>query len=78
MTTIQRAFASTAPKATVLIRALFGRVFLSEGIQKFLFPESLGTGASGKGFSGVCLARQERERSHRQIRGIHFPVCVPG
>ena len=33
-----------ATKAIVLIRALVGWVFLSEGIQKFLFPESLGVG----------------------------------
>ncbi len=33
-----------APTATVLIRLLVGGVFLSEGIQKFLFPETLGVG----------------------------------
>ena len=33
-----------APSATVLIRLLVGLVFLSEGIQKFLYPEQLGTG----------------------------------
>ena len=33
-----------ATKAIVLIRALVGWVFLSEVIQKFLFPESLGVG----------------------------------
>lgn len=40
----QRILISTAPKATFLIRLLVGLVFLSEGIQKFLFPASLGTG----------------------------------
>jgi len=40
----QRMLASTAPKATFLIRLLVGLVFLSEGIQKFLFPASLGAG----------------------------------
>jgi hypothetical protein len=35
---------SHAPRATVLIRVLVGWVFLSEGIQKFLFPEALGVG----------------------------------
>ena len=35
---------STAPAAVVLIRLLVGMVFLSEGIQKFLFPEALGVG----------------------------------
>ncbi len=31
-------------KTTILIRLIIGTVFLSEGIQKFIFPESLGTG----------------------------------
>ncbi len=31
-------FASRAPAATILIRLIVGGVFLSEGIQKFLFP----------------------------------------
>ena len=35
---------SDAPAATVLVRLLVGWVFLSEGIQKFLFPETLGVG----------------------------------
>lgn len=43
-----RMFASTAPKATMLIRVLVGWVFLSEGIQKFLFPDSLGVGRFAK------------------------------
>jgi uncharacterized membrane protein YphA (DoxX/SURF4 family) len=33
-----------APAASVLIRLMVGAVFLSEGIQKFLFPEQLGAG----------------------------------
>jgi len=35
---------SHAPAATALIRLLVGWVFLSEGIQKFLFPTALGAG----------------------------------
>jgi uncharacterized membrane protein YphA (DoxX/SURF4 family) len=35
---------STAPPATILVRLIVGGVFLSEGIQKFLFPEALGVG----------------------------------
>lgn len=31
-------------KTTILIRLMIGTVFLSEGIQKFIFPKSLGTG----------------------------------
>ncbi len=34
----------TAPRAVILIRLLVGVVFLSEGIQKFLFPAALGVG----------------------------------
>jgi len=34
----------TAPAATLLIRLMVGWVFLSEGIQKFLFPGALGAG----------------------------------
>ena len=36
--------ATTAPTATLLIRIAVGAVFLSEGIQKFLFPDSVGAG----------------------------------
>jgi putative oxidoreductase len=35
---------SSAPTATILVRLLVGAVFLSEGIQKFLFPTTLGIG----------------------------------
>ena len=35
---------ATAPRATILIRILVGWVFVSEGIQKFVFPETLGVG----------------------------------
>jgi len=35
---------SSTSKAVLLIRILVGWVFLSEGIQKFLFPDSLGVG----------------------------------
>ena len=35
---------STAPKATFLIRPLVGLVFLSEGLQKFVFPARLESG----------------------------------
>ena len=33
-----------APGSTILVRILVGAVFLSEGIQKFLFPAALGVG----------------------------------
>lgn len=39
---------SFAPKSTLLVRVMAGWVFLSEGIQKLLFPESLGVGRFAK------------------------------
>jgi putative oxidoreductase len=44
----RKTMASTAPRATILVRILVGAIFLSEGIQKFLFPESLGVGRFAK------------------------------
>ena len=41
---MQRLMQTTAPAAVLLIRLMVGAVFLSEGIQKFLFPEQLGAG----------------------------------
>lgn len=35
---------SDAPSVVILIRLMVGAVFLSEGIQKFLFPDQLGSG----------------------------------
>jgi uncharacterized membrane protein YphA (DoxX/SURF4 family) len=40
--------AADAPAAVVLVRLLVGLVFLSEGIQKFLFPDALGVGRFAK------------------------------
>jgi putative oxidoreductase len=37
-----------AAAATVLVRVLVGWVFLSEGVQKFLFPAALGVGRFAK------------------------------
>src|SRR5271157_5796207 len=37
-------FAERMSKAVILIRVLVGWVFVSEGIQKFLFPAQLGVG----------------------------------
>lgn len=45
-----------APSAVFLIRLMVGMVFVSEGIQKFLYPERLGAGrfaAIGIPFPGV-------------------------
>jgi putative oxidoreductase len=40
----QRIMHTNAPAAIILIRLMVGAVFLSEGIQKFLFPDQLGAG----------------------------------
>jgi uncharacterized membrane protein YphA (DoxX/SURF4 family) len=37
-------FAADAPRACALVRAAVGVVFVSEGIQKFLYPAALGAG----------------------------------
>jgi uncharacterized membrane protein YphA (DoxX/SURF4 family) len=43
---------TNAPAAVALIRLMVGLVFVSEGIQKFLFPDSVGAGRFAKiGFS---------------------------
>lgn len=40
-----KCFASTrAPASVLLIRVMVGAVFLTEGIQKFLYPDELGVG----------------------------------
>src|SRR6266478_384561 len=56
--------ADRTSKAILLIRILVGWVFLSEGVQKFLFPDALGVGRFAKigipapevmaPFVGVC------------------------
>jgi putative oxidoreductase len=43
-----RILRSNAPRATILVRILVGWVFLSEGIQKFLFPAALGAARFAK------------------------------
>lgn len=40
----KRLLRSNASAAVVLIRLMVGAVFLSEGLQKFLFPDQLGAG----------------------------------
>ncbi len=44
MRLLRRLTVSDAPAPTILIRLLVGAVFLSEGLQKFLFPGALGVG----------------------------------
>lgn len=52
---IDVSWANRVAKAILLIRVLGGWVFLSEGIQKFLFPDSLGVGRFVK--IGIPLAQ---------------------
>jgi putative oxidoreductase len=44
MSSLRRFMATTAPSSVILIRLAVGGVFLSEGIQKFLFPNELAAG----------------------------------
>ncbi len=44
----QKIITTSAPAAVILIRLLVGGVFLSEGIQKFLFPAEVGAGRFAK------------------------------
>lgn len=48
MNSLARITATTAPAAVVLIRLMVGAVFLSEGIQKLLFPADVGAGRFAK------------------------------
>lgn len=41
---LKQIFDTDGSKTTILIRLMVGAVFLSEGIQKFLFPDTLGGG----------------------------------
>lgn len=44
ITMLQRLRRSDTTRSLILIRLMVGAVFLSEGIQKFLFPDQLGVG----------------------------------
>jgi uncharacterized membrane protein YphA (DoxX/SURF4 family) len=44
MTLLARVISAKGSPSLILIRLLVGAVFLSEGIQKFLFPNELGVG----------------------------------
>jgi putative oxidoreductase len=48
MNLFNRIASTQAPRATVLIRIMVGGVFLSEGMQKFLFPAEVGAGRFAK------------------------------
>src|SRR5688572_11635618 len=48
MKSFQRILATSAPASVILIRIIVGGVFLTEGIQKFLFPAEVGAGRFAK------------------------------
>jgi len=48
MTLFQKIISTNAPASVILIRLVVGAVFLTEGIQKFLFPGALGAGRFAK------------------------------
>jgi putative oxidoreductase len=48
MKSLRTFLATNAPATVILIRLAVGAIFLSEGIQKFLFPADLGAGRFAK------------------------------
>jgi putative oxidoreductase len=48
MNLLGKVIASRAPNAALFIRLMVGAVFLSEGLQKFLFPADVGAGRFAK------------------------------
>jgi putative oxidoreductase len=44
----RRWLATTAPRSVMLVRGVLGFVFVTEGIQKFVYPEALGAGRFAK------------------------------
>ncbi len=48
MTFFRKFLATDASAAVILIRLILGVVFLSEGVRKFVYPESLGWAALAK------------------------------
>jgi len=55
MSLLRSAVATSAPAAVVIIRLAVGPVFLSEGIQKFLYPVEVGAGR----FATIGIPRPE-------------------
>jgi putative oxidoreductase len=48
MSLFRKIIDTNAPSAVILIRLMVGAVFLTEGIQKFLFPDEVGAGRFAK------------------------------
>jgi hypothetical protein len=53
---LKKIISTHAPASVILIRLLVGAVFLTEGIQKFLYPADLGAGRFAK--IGGCRRRR--------------------
>ncbi len=45
---LRRLLATDAPRATAIVRCAVGLVFMSEGLQKFLYPATVGAGRFAK------------------------------
>ena len=71
---VTKILATSAPATAVLVRLIVGAVFLSEGIQKFLFPAALGVGRFAKigipwpGFTAPRRSRNSSRVSHARRR----------
>ena len=71
---------TNAPAAAILIRLMVGAAFLSEGIQKFLFPDQVGAGRFEKiGFSAPELTAPGMVLGQgTELACLHLPVKVNG
>ena len=67
---MKRLISTSAPAAVLLIRLMVGAVFVSEGIQKFLFP-------AGSGRRPICENRYSFAGIRRAIRRL-FRDCLRG
>jgi len=69
---LRRLLETRAPAAVVLVRLTVGAVFLSEGIQKFLYPADLGVGR----FTKIGLpGRSPSPRSWGRSRSVAGSSC---
>jgi putative oxidoreductase len=67
---------SDAPRAVLLIRILVGAVFLSEGIQKFLFPDDPDRGTAR--FAEIGIPLPEAMAMLVAIATTKIPILVEG
>lgn len=77
-----RMTAGETPPSVLLIRLMVGAVFLSEGIQKFLFPAEIGVGRFAKiglpapGLLGPCVGGVEIACGQMVLAGLLTRVAV--